>query len=254
MLFPKLHLSVIPVVFIACMASKQGIRFWLSSGHVFIIRGDLGFLIFIMNNTFRYTLTLSIIAIVMSIGIGIAHFITKDRIQQKEEVRRMEAIIAVLPGVEKLVEITPHVTAVENKIYKGVDKYGSLIGYAALGMAQGYNSKMKVMTGLASNMNKILGIRLVYHEETPGLGDKIVEIKSNKTLFTVFFGSKEVIETSRTPWFCDQFRKKNLNQLRIVEQENPNGIHAITAATVTTTAVIEAVKDATRKIRIRMPN
>jgi len=197
---------------------------------------------------------LSIIAIVMSIGIGIAHFITKDRIQQKEEVRRMEAIIAVLPGVEKLVEITPHETAVENKVYSGVDKHGSLIGYAALGIAQGYNSKMKVMTGLAPDMNKISGIRIVYHEETPGLGDKIVEIKSNKTLFNVFFGSKEFKEISQTPWFCDQFQKKSLNQLRIVEQENPYGIHAITAATVTTTAVIEAVKDATAKIQVQIPN
>lgn len=207
-----------------------------------------------MNNTLRYTLVLSIIAIVMSIGIGIAHFITKDRIQQKEEVRRMEAIITVLPGVEKLAEITPHETAVENKIYSGVDKNGSLIGYAALGIAQGYNSKMKVMVGLTPDVDEIIGISIVYHEETPGLGDKIVEIKSNKTLFTVFFGSKEYKEISQTPWFCDQFRRKNLNQLRIVEQENPDGIHAITAATVTTTAVIEAVKDATAKIRIQIPD
>jgi electron transport complex protein RnfG len=205
-----------------------------------------------MNNTLRYTLVLSIIAIVMSIGIGIAHLITKDRIQQKEEDRRMEAIIRVLPGVEKLVEVTLYETAVENKIYKGVDKYGSLIGYAALGIAQGYNSKIKVMAGLAPDVDKILGISIVYHEETPGLGNKIVEIKSNKTLFTVFFGSKEVIEIDQVPWFCNQFRKKTLNQLRIVEQENSNGIHAITAATVTTTAVIEAVKDATAKIRIQI--
>lgn len=207
-----------------------------------------------MNNTLRYTLTLSVIVIVMSIGIGIAYFITKDRIQQKEEVRHMEAIIAVLPGVEKLVEITPHETAVENKIYKGVDKYGTLIGYATLGTAQGYNSKLTVMAGLDRDMNKILGISIVYHEETPGLGDKIVEIKSNKTLFTVFFGSKEVIEIDQTPWFCNQFRKKSLNQLRIVEQEDTDGIHAITAATVTTTAVIEAVKDATAKIQVQVLN
>ncbi len=206
-----------------------------------------------MSNTLRYTLVLSIIAIVMSIGIAIAHFITRDRIQQKEEARRIEAITVVLPGMERLVEITPHETAVENKIYRGVDKYGTLVGYAALGISRGYHSKMKVMTGLAPDMNKILGIHIVYHEETPGLGDKIEEIKSNKTLFALLFGGGEVIETSRTPWFCDQFQRKNLNQLQIVEQENPNGIHAITAATISTTAVIEAVKDATRKIKTQVP-
>ncbi|MFQ5863423.1 MAG: RnfABCDGE type electron transport complex subunit G [Candidatus Brocadiales bacterium] len=206
-----------------------------------------------MGKRLQYALVLGVIAIVTSVGVGATYVITKDKIRQKEAARRMEALLTVIPGMEGApVEITPPETTAEDKVYKGLGKDESLIGYAALGMAQGYSSTLKVMVGLSPDTSKILGIKVLYQAETPGLGTRIVEIATTKTLWTMFFGDEKAAateEVSLTPWFCDQFKGKTLNQLEVVRQKDPSKITAITGATITTKAVVKAIEDAIAKIK-----
>lgn len=206
-----------------------------------------------MGKRLQYTLVLGVIAMVTSVGVGATYVITKDRIAQKEAARRMEALLTVIPGMEGApAEVTPPETAAEDKVYKGQGKGGTLIGFAALGKAQGYSSTLKVMVGLSPDMDKILGIKVLYQAETPGLGTRIVEVATTKTLWTMFFGGKKAAateEVSLTPWFCDQFKGKTLNQLEVVRQEDPAKITAITGATITTRAVVKAVEDAIAKMK-----
>ncbi len=206
-----------------------------------------------MGKRLQYTLVLGVIAMVTSVGVGATYVITKDTIARKEAARRMEALLTVMPGLAGApVQLTPPETAAEDNVYKGQDKDGAVIGYAALGKAQGYSSTLKVMVGLSPDTDKILGIKVLYQAETPGLGTKIVEIASTKTLWTMLFGGEKADvteEVTLTPWFCDQFKGKTLNQLEVVRQEDPTKITAITGATITTKAVVKAVEDAITKIK-----
>ncbi|MCQ4574371.1 MAG: RnfABCDGE type electron transport complex subunit G [Candidatus Brocadiales bacterium] len=207
-----------------------------------------------MGKRLQYTLVLGVIAMVTSVGVGATYVLTKDRIARKEADRRMEALLTVMPGIAgDPVQLTPPETAPEDRVFKGQDKDGNVVGYAALGRSQGYSSTLKVMVGLTPDKDKILGIKVLYQAETPGLGTRIVEIATTKTLWTMIFGGEKAAATeeavSLTPWFCDQFKGKTLNQLEVVRQEDPAKITAITGATITTRAVVKAVENAIAKVK-----
>ncbi|MEE9200054.1 MAG: RnfABCDGE type electron transport complex subunit G [Candidatus Brocadiales bacterium] len=206
-----------------------------------------------MGKRLQYTLVLGVIAMVTSVGVGATYVLTKDKIARKEAARRMEALLTVMPGLAgDPVQITPPETPAEDNVYKGQGADGSVVGYAALGKAQGYSSTLKVMVGLSPDKDTILGIKVLYQAETPGLGTRIVEVATTKTLWTMIFGDEKASvteEVSLTPWFCDQFKAKTLNQLEVVRKEDSSRITAITGATITTRAVVKAVKDAIAKIK-----
>lgn len=195
-----------------------------------------------MKNMLKLTFTLGILAMVVCVAVAFVSNLTEDRIRQKEELKRTEAIMAVLPGTEKLEENVPG-------IYQGFDTDGNLIGYATMGSAQGYGGPIKVMVGVTPDKNEVLAIEIVQHKETPGLGDRVNEIKSNKTLYKILFDKKNLKPDPKTPWFCDKFQGKVFEQLEIVKQDDGSGkIDAITGATVSSTAVVEAVRDAMSKL------
>lgn len=104
---------------------------------------------------------------------------------------RTEALYIVLPGLEgSPMEVTPSEIADQDRVYKGLNKAGQLIGYAACGEAQGYSSKIKVMVGTDPGLEKIIGINILAQNETPGLGTKMTEVESTSTLWSVIFGKE----------------------------------------------------------------
>jgi RnfABCDGE-type electron transport complex G subunit len=204
-----------------------------------------------MGKRLQYTLVLGIISIVTAVGVGATYVTTKERIRQKEEARRMEAILTALPGLEgQPQEVTPPEVAPEAKVFKGLDKDQKLIGYAAMGQAQGYSSTIKTMVGLSPDMEKILAIKVLAQSETPGLGTRVIEIASTKTLWKLLVGGGETVAAEpTTPWFQEQFKAKALNQLTVVREADPTKIQAITGATISTKAVVASVEDAVKKIK-----
>lgn len=209
-----------------------------------------------MSKRLQYALVLGVISIITAVGIGTTYVTTKEKIRQREEARRLEALLAVLPGTEgNPAELTPPEVAAEDKVYKGLARDQSLVGYAALGEAQGYSSRLKVMVGLTPSLEKVTGIRILFQQETPGLGTKVIEVATTKTLWNMFFGPKEAVseEASLSPWFQEQFKGRGLNQLVVVREKDPEKITAITGATITTKAVVSAVENAVSKIKKAVP-
>ncbi|HLG30648.1 MAG TPA: FMN-binding protein [Candidatus Brocadiales bacterium] len=205
-----------------------------------------------MNKKVQYTVVLLVICICAAAGLGSTFVLTKGKIQQREDEKRQMALTVVLPGLNGApVEITPESTPVPDKVYKGNGKDKGVIGYAAMGEAQGYSSKLKVMVGVDPSANKVIAISILSQNETPGLGTKAVEIATNKTIWKALFGKKEIAtsEEALVPWFQKQFKGKPLNQLIVVRDKDPEKISAITGATITTKAVVKAVEDAIGKIK-----
>ncbi|MFN3466196.1 MAG: FMN-binding protein [Candidatus Brocadiales bacterium] len=204
-----------------------------------------------MEKKLQYTLVLGIISIVTAVGVGATYVTTKEKIRQKEETRRMEALLTVLPGLEgQPQEVTAPGVAPEEKVYKGLDKDQKVIGYAALGQAQGYSSIIKTMVGLSPDIQKVLAIKILTQGETPGLGTRVMEIATTKTLWKLLTGGRTpAVAEPLTPWFQDQFRDKALNQLTVVREADPSKIQAITGATISTKAVVASVENGVKRIK-----
>lgn len=204
-----------------------------------------------MGKKLRYTVVLGIISMITAVGVGVTYVTTKEKIRQKEEARRMEALLTVLPGLEgQPQEVTPPGAAPEEKVYKGLDKDQKIIGYAALGQAQGYSSTIKTMVGLSPDMQKVLSIKILTQGETPGLGTRVMEIATTKTLWKLLMGGgTPAVAEPLTPWFQEQFKDKALNQLTVVRESDPTKIQAITGATISTRAVVASVENGVKKIK-----
>lgn len=90
------------------------------------------------------------------------------------------------------------------------------IGFVATVVSPGYSSFLTILVGMDLDKN-IAGMRVLEHAETPGLGAEAVK-----------------------PKFYQQFSNK--------KEISKNTIDAITGATITTDAVIEAVQDISKKL------
>ena len=97
-------------------------------------------------------------------------------------------------------------------------------------------------------------LQILYAAETPGLGERAKEVKSELTLWQAIgralgLKEKKAGDGLAVPWFQAQFAGKTLDKLIVVKGETDQNIQAITAATVTSNAVTGAVKAAVEEIR-----
>ena len=204
-----------------------------------------------MSNNVKYPLVLAMVCIGAALALAGSYWITKDRIDEKERQARDAALDRVLPGsvVEKR-EVKP---ADEDgaAIFAGVDANGDTVAYATLAVGRGYANVIKVMVGVRPDYS-LSGISIVSQQETPGLGARVEEVKTDKTLWTVLLGGEQETEAvAERPWFQEQFKGVTLDRLEVVkvEPEKTDKIAAITGATITSNAVTDVVKDAVAYVR-----
>ncbi|EED24712.1 electron transport complex protein RnfG [Vibrio sp. 16] len=88
----------------------------------------------------------------------------------------------------------------------------------------GYNGAIKLIVGIAQN-GKVLGSRILSHQETPGLGDKI-DLRVSDWMLS--FSGKTVTEENQSTW---KVRKDG------------GQFDQFTGATITPRAVVKAVKN-----------
>ena len=117
---------------------------------------------FKMQKKAQYTIILTIVSLLASIGVSSTFMLTRGTIKKKELAVSTEALYTVLPGLEGLpVEVSQANSPDQDHVYKGLNKAGQVVGYAAGGESQGYSSKIKVMVGIDPNLEKILGINIL---------------------------------------------------------------------------------------------
>ena len=105
-------------------------------------------------------------------------------------------------------------------------KDGTLRGYCVRVTAGGYNGYIRIIAGVDVS-GVIRGVRVLEHQETPGLGAKISEVRP---------GDKD-------PWFLRQFAGKQAASLQV-----RRNIDAITGATISSAAVTDAVRDTVKRL------
>ena len=249
-----------------------------------------------MINTVKYPLVLFCVTAAAGLALSATFALTFTTIQQKEKQKETQAIISSFWNVE-----TPEGAAWEN--YARLDGTGvyaayadparkKVLGYAAQGSAAGYSSTIKLMAGavpLGGGRYRILGVKVISQQETPGLGARMNDTFTSDTLWTAIaavFGAEQqeepvdarAVEQAAEalgvqpqdfpvrPAFQDQFAGK----IVIVKGEKATGIElnkmgwekvamgefpeddrtvvAMTGATISSKAVVNAVYDAVKTI------
>ncbi|MBD3164283.1 RnfABCDGE type electron transport complex subunit G [Candidatus Woesearchaeota archaeon] len=162
-----------------------------------------------LNQMLKSTLVLSLVCLIAAALLGTAYIFTEPGIEEQKEAALKESLGQVHTTADDFEAKDGYFVALKNS---------KIIGYAAVAEAQGYGGTIKILAGIDTE-KKLTGIRIMEHEETPGMGASALK-----------------------PEFYSQF--SGLPADKIALRRNGGKIDAITGATITSSAVIDAVKQA----------
>ena len=170
----------------------------------------------------RLAITLLLITAVVAAALAAVNSVTAPRIQAINEQKTQTAIEAVLPGGGESIAFTDD-TGLVSTVYQGQS------GYAVEVNPAGFNGTVTMMVGV-DNTGKVLGISIVNHTETAGLGAVAAE---NSTAGNAFRGQFAGMSGS------------------VSVTKDGGQVDALTGATITSRAVctgVNAALDAVAKL------
>ena len=125
----------------------------------------------------RLALTLFIIAAVVGAALAGVNSVTKPIIDNYNAQKTQKAIEAVLPGgFDEQIQNFDNQGGLVSKVYKGAN------GYALEVLPSGFDNTITMMVGVDAE-GKVLGISVVSHTETAGLGAVAAENTSKGEAF-----------------------------------------------------------------------
>ena len=178
-----------------------------------------------MNYILKPSITLFITAVVVIALLSFVYNLTLEPIESQKR-RTQEAVMRqILPQAYEFLEIHVEKTGSIVAVYEGRFRGdgvndGELAGYIVELSPKGYSGNIELMVGISGD--RIAGMRVVRHSETPGLGALAVR-----------------------PDFYRRFDSRPLIPLRVVRSSpGENEISAIASSTITTRAITNAVNEA----------
>ncbi len=180
-----------------------------------------------MREVIKLGIILLIITSIAAVVLAFSNYFTKDIIANVEEKANNEARMEVLPQAknfkpldeESLKEIQSENSKVL-EVYIGYDESENIAGHTIKAASPGYGGDVLVITGISAE-GKVTGMKVVSHQETPGLG-----------------------ANSTKPDFQNQFQGKSVSTEITVVKSSPsseNEVQALTGATITSRAVTNGV-------------
>jgi len=155
---------------------------------------------------------LTLVVVISIVALTLANGITKDKIVQAKQDAVAEMLATLFPNMESF-------TYDEDGGLYTVLAGSEPIGHAFMAQGRGYGGTIDILIGLKPDNKSLQGIKIITQQETPGLGAKI-------------------INTS----FLDQFNGVGVNEVEL--SRDGGKIDAITGATISSTAVVNGVKQA----------
>ncbi len=168
----------------------------------------------------KITLNLVIVYLIGGFILSFVYAKAAPQIYKNNEETERKALKELMPdadSVEKMGVWSPHEKEAKYFVAK---KGGQVIGYVVQSFGKGYSSFINTMIAVDTNFT-VQKIKILSHNETPGLGDGIEE-----------------------SWFQAQFKGKSPDHLKVIKGETKEDIQAISGATISSRAVTEdAVKN-----------
>ncbi len=178
-----------------------------------------------MKDIFKITMPLVVIFVVAGIIMAVTYQHTYPVRFQAEKKEKEEALKAMAPTATDPIKAAGNWT-INNKPYEYYQATagGNTVEYIAETSGKGYSSFIKMLVALGPDM-KISDVKVLDMNETPGLGDQVLE-KS----------------------FLDQFKGKSLPQIVLIKGETKENIQAVSGATYSSRGVTNGVKDAVQML------
>jgi len=174
-----------------------------------------------MNYIIKPALTLFITAVITIAALSVVYSFTLEPIQRQQRRTQEAAMRAVLPQADGFREAAAERSGSIVAVYEGL-RGGDLVGYVVALSPVGYSGPIDLMVGISVPDEKISGMRILRHSETPGLG---------------------ALATRES--FYRRFDNRPLAALTVVRAApGEHEIMAITSSTITTRAVTNAVNEA----------
>ena len=170
-----------------------------------------------MNQMTKFGLILGTICLAATLVLAFTYEMTKPIIAAAMDREEQEALKAIMPEADLFKPGT------EGEIeYFEALKGRALAGYCLKITGSGYGGYMRMIVGIDTD-GVIKGLRILEHQETPGLGSKINETRPGES----------------EPYFLRQFKGNNARTVAL-----RSGVDAITGATISSKAVTDAINNA----------
>ena len=174
-----------------------------------------------MNYIIKPAATLFITAVITIAAVSIVYNQTFEPIERQTRRTQEAAMRAVLPQADDFRELAAEASGSIAAVFEG-SSGGQLIGYVVALSPVGYSGNIDLMVGISARDEKISGMRILRHSETPGLGA---------------LAARES--------FYRRFDDRPLVPLAVVRTSpGEHEISAITSSTITTRAITDAVNEA----------
>ena len=168
-----------------------------------------------MNQLARFGIVLGVICLAATLVLAVTYEVTKPKIEKILKMEEQAALKAILPQADSF--LAGKTGDIE---YFEALKDNNRIGYCVKITGNGYSGFIRMIVGIDTN-GIIKGVRILEHQETPGLGSKINEVKP---------GDKE-------PRFLRQFIGKQAKSVEVKKN-----IDAVAGATISSTAVTDSIR------------
>lgn len=181
----------------------------------------------------KNALTLAIFALACTAVVALTHRLTQSTIIEQEQAQLLKVLDELLPDSNHDEPLFDHCVMLTSPQFLGSNnplpvftavKNGEPQGYAIEAIApDGYSGDIKLIVGVKID-GTLNGVRVLNHNETPGLGDKI--------------------ELKRAPWILS-FNGKSMTDEkdpRWAVRNDGGQFDAFTGATITPRAVVKAVR------------
>lgn len=171
-----------------------------------------------MRDIANVALRLVLLMVVAGLCLGVTNAVTEEPIRQQELIKAQELRQAVLSEAEDFQDLSVQEGGILS-VYAG-QAGGQTVGYVFEMSVNGFGGEMKLTVGIAQD--QVVGVRIASHSETPGLG-----------------------ANADSDSFLSQYQGKGAG-LSVIKAGTPaeNEILAVTAATISSRAVTDAVNEA----------
>ncbi|MCK9647792.1 electron transport complex subunit RsxG [Haemophilus influenzae] len=184
--------------------------------------------------TSRYGILLGFVALLCTaISAGI-FFLTKDKIDAVIAAQQRELLLQVIPQDYFNNNLLESAVIPQDKNLEGIQKIyfakkdGNVSAYAYETTApDGYSGDIRLLVGLDPK-GEVLGVRVIEHHETPGLGDKIERRISN---WILGFTNQPINEHNLSEWAVkkdggkfDQFSGATITPRAVINQTKASAL------------------------------
>ncbi len=168
-------------------------------------------------------LSLTLTAMLTGGLLSVVYSLTQEPIEVSKKMNETKSLRAVLPPFDNMKD-----TVINDTKVTIAYKDSKIAGYAVASDASGYGGIFKIVVGYDKD-GVINDYAILEHQETPGLGAKMIT------------------------WFKDSLPGRSSSEQLSVSKDGGN-VDAITAATITSRAFLEAVNKANQTLNSQLQN